>query len=90
MVERVRTLVNSKTPFLIIKYGVTFVGITSNNYDLVTMYGDKLQYSPMSRYEVMQALQEFSLPLLHDEGVRAKIWGDKRFKDKFKKGGYKI
>jgi hypothetical protein len=54
------------------------------------MYGDKLQYSPMSRYEVMQALQEFSLPLLHDEGVRAKIWGDKRFKDKFKKGGYKI
>lgn len=90
MVEKVRILAESKVPFLIVKYGVTFVGITSNNYDLVTMYGDKLYYTPMSRYEVMQVLKEFSLPLLHDEGVHAKIWGDKRFKEKFKKGGYKI
>ena len=90
MVEKVRTLVESKMPFLIVKYGATFVGITSNNYDLVTMYGDKLQYAPMSRYEVMRALREFSLPLLHDEGMHAKIWGDKRFKDKFKRGEYKI
>lgn len=90
MVEKVRTLVDSRMPFLIVKYGVTFVGITSNNYDLVTMYGDKLCYAPMSRYEVMRVLQEFSLPLLHDEGIHAKIWGDKRFREKFKKGGYKI
>jgi hypothetical protein len=90
MVEKVRTLVESRMPFLIVKYGVTFVGITSNNYDLVTMYGDKLYYAPMSRYEVMRVLHEFSLPLLHDEGVHAKIWGDRRFKEKFQKGGYKI
>lgn len=90
MVERVRTLVESKMPFLIVKYGVTFVGITNNSYDLVMMYGDKLYYESMSRNEVTQVLKEFSLPLLHDEGVHAKIWGDRRFKEKFKKGGYKI
>jgi hypothetical protein len=44
----------------------------------------------MERKEVMRVLKEFSLPLLHDEGVHAKIWGDRRFKEKFKKGGYKI
>lgn len=90
MVDRIRRLVDSKTPFLIVKYGVTFVGITSNNYDLVTMYGDKLNYTPIERKEVMQVLLDFKLPLLFDRGVHEKIWGDKRFKEKFKKGGYKI
>lgn len=90
MIERVRRLVDNKTPFLIVKYGVTFVGITNNNYDLVTIYGDKLNYTPMERKEVIQVLRDFSLPLLLDRGVHEKIWGDKRFKDKFKKGGYKI
>ena len=90
MVERVRTLVNSKTPFLIVKYKVSFIGMMSNCYDIVTMYGDKVQYYPLERKDVMQILKEFSLPMLHDEGNEGKIWGDRRFKDKFKKGGYKI
>ena len=90
MIARVRRLVESKTPFLIVKYGVTFMDITSNNYDLVTMYGDKLNYTAMERKEAMQVLSEFALPLLHDEGVHAKIWGDAKFKEKFKKGGYEI
>lgn len=90
MVERVRTLVDRKTPFLIVKYKVSFIDITSSCYDLVTMYGDKLQYSPMERRDVMRVLREFSLPLLCDAGIHEKIWGDRRFKEKFKKGGYKI
>lgn len=90
MVEKVRTLVNSKTPFLIVKYKATFIGMMSNCYDVVTLYGDKVQYYPLDRREAMQVLKEFSLPLLHDAGSDGKIWGDKRFKDKFKKGGYKI
>jgi hypothetical protein len=90
MVERVRRLVDSKTPFLIVKYKVSFIGITSNCYDIVTMYGDKLQYYPLERRDVMRVLRDFSLPLLHDAGGDGKIWGDKRFKEKFNKGGYKI
>ena len=91
MVERIRRLVNKKTPFLIVKYGVSFVGITNNNYDLVTMYGDKLNYTPMERKEVMYVLREFDLPKLWDAGDNHNtIWGDEKFKEKFKKGGYKI
>lgn len=91
MVERVRRLVDSKTPFLIVKYGVTFVGITSNNYDLVTMCGDKLNYTSMTRREVMSVLREFDLSILWDAGdSHNMIWGDERFKDNFQKGGYKI
>lgn len=91
IIDRVRRLVDNKTPFLIVKYGVTFVGITSNNYDLVTMYGDKLNYTPMERKEVMYVLREFDLPKLWDAGDNHNtIWGDEKFKEKFKKGGYKI
>lgn len=90
MVERLRQLVEAKTPFLIVKYKVSFIGIMSNCYDIVTMYGDKLQYYPLERKDVVQVLKDFSLPLLYDAGSEGKIWGDKRFKDKFKKGEYKI
>lgn len=91
IVDRVRRLVDNKTPFLIVKYGVSFVGITNNNYDLVTMYGDKLNYTPMERKEVMTVLREFDLPILWDAGdSRNTIWGDEKFKEKFKKGGYEI
>lgn len=91
IVDRVRRLVDNKTPFLIVKYGVTFIDITSNNYDLVTMYGDKLNYTPMERKEVMYVLREFDLPKLWDAGDNHNtIWDDEKFKEKFKKGGYKI
>ena len=91
IVDRVRRLVDNKTLFLIVKYGVTFIDITSNNYDLVTMYGDKLNYTPMERKEVMYVLREFDLPKLWDAGDNHNtIWGDEKFKEKFKKGGYKI
>jgi hypothetical protein len=91
MIDRIRRLVEKRTPFLIVKYSVSFVGITSNNYDLVTMYGDKLNYSPMVRKDVVYVLREFQLPTLWDAGDNHNtIWGDERFKDKFKEGGYKI
>lgn len=91
MVERVRRLVDSNTPFLIVKYGVTFVGITSNCYDLVLMDRNKLQYLPVSRRDVVRVLREFDLPILWDAGdSHNMIWGDERFKKKFQKGGYKI
>lgn len=91
IIDRVRRLVDNKTPFLIVKYGVTFIDITCNNYDLVTMYGDKLNYTPMERKEVMYVLREFDLPKLWDAGDNHNtIWGDEKFKEKFKKGGYKI
>lgn len=86
IVDRVRRLVDNKTSFLIVKYGVTFIDITSNNYDLVTMYGDKLNYTPMERKEVMRVLRDFDLPKLWDAGDNHNtIWGDEKFKEKFKK-----
>lgn len=91
MVERIRHLIDRKTPFLIVRYGVTFIGITTNNYDLVTMYGNKLQYAPIERRYVMQILREFDIPMLWDAGDNHNtIWGDEKFKEKFKKGGYRI
>lgn len=91
MIERVRRLVESNTPFLIVKYGVTFVGITSNSYDLVLMDRNKLQYLPVNRRDVVRVLREFDLPILWDAGdSHHMIWGDERFKEKFQKGGYKI
>lgn len=91
MIERIRGLVEAKTPFLIVKYKVSFIGIASSNYDLVTMYGSKLQYSSMERSEVTQALHMFDIPLLWDKGDnQEKIWGDMKFRERFKKGGYKI
>lgn len=91
MVERVRQLVENKIPFLIVRYGVTFIDITSNSYDLVTFYGNKLNYTPMERKDVMRVLRDFSLPMLWDAGDnRNTIWGDVKFRERFKKGGYKI
>lgn len=91
MVERIKQLIEQKTPFLIVRYGVTFIGITTNNYDLVTMYGNKLQYTPIERRYVMPILREFDIPMLWDAGDNhSTIWGDAKFKEKFKKGGYKI
>ena len=91
MVERVRRSGDSKTPFLTVKYGVTFVGITSNCYDLVLMDRNKLQYLPVSRRDVVRVLREFDIPMLWNAGdSHNTIWGDERFKDKFKEGGYKI
>lgn len=90
MIERLRQLVEAKTPFLIVKYKVSFIGITSNCYDIITMYGDKLQYYPLERKDVVQVVKYLSLPLLYDAGSEGKIWGDEKFKGRFKKGEYKI
>lgn len=90
MVEQIKILVEQKTPFLIVKYSVSFIGIKNNCYDLVTMYGDKLQYSPMARKDVMQVLREFNIPVLCNMGSNGTVWGDSRFREKFKKGRYKV
>ena len=90
MVERIRRMVEHQTPFLIVKYHVSFLGMTNTNFDLVTMYGKKLQYSPMSRGEVMRVLNIFGIDKLYEDDAHDTIWGSKNFRDKFIKGKYKI
>lgn len=78
-------LIKRDKPFLIIKYGVSFVGITNNCYEVVTMGGGKLNYMPIDRRVAMSAVRLHELPLLHETSNRNMIWGDKRFKTMYKK-----
>lgn len=78
-------LIKRDKPFLIIKYGVSFVGMTNNCYEVVTMGGGKLHYMPIDRRLAMSAIRLHELPLLYEMDNRNMIWGDENFKKQFKK-----
>lgn len=78
-------LIKRDKPFLIIKYSASFVGITNNCYEVVTMGGGKLNYMPIDRRVAMSSIRLHELPLLHEMSNRNMIWGDKRFKTMYKK-----
>lgn len=78
-------LIKRDKPFLIIKYGVSFVGMTNNCYEVVTMGGGKLHYMPIDRRLAMSAIRLHELPLLYEMDNRNMIWGDKRFKTMYNK-----
>lgn len=82
-------LIKRDKPFLIIKYGVSFVGMTNNYYEVVTMGGSKLHYMPIDRRLAMSAIRLHELPLLHEMDNRNMIWGDKRFKTMYNKLKFK-
>lgn len=78
-------LIKRDKPFLIIKYGVSFVGMSNSCYEVVTIGGGKLHYMPIDRRAAMSAVRLHELPLLHEVNNRNMIWGDTRFKKKYKK-----
>lgn len=78
-------LLKCDKPFLLIKYGVTICGCTNNVYEIVTRGTRTLQYSNIDRKAAIEAINKLKLPLLYKMDGRNMIWGDERFKDKFKK-----
>lgn len=85
MARAIESLLERDKPFLVIKYSVTMCGRTNNVYEIVTLSGGKLQYLTIDRGEAIKAINKFSLPLLYEMDSRNMIWGDDRFKDKFKR-----
>ena len=83
-------LIKRDKPFLIIKYGVSFLGMTNSCYDVVTMGGGKLHYMPIDRRSAMSVVRLHELPLLHEVNNRNMIWGDEKFKERYKKKGVGI
>lgn len=81
----VGSLVERNKPFLIIKYASVFLDRANNAYEVVTLGGSKLRYTPIDRKVALEAIKKFELPLLHSLDNRNMIWGDKRFKTMYKK-----
>ena len=85
MVAMVSSLVDRNKPFLIIKYASVFLDRANNTYEIVTIGGSKLRYTPIDRKEALEAISKYELPLLHKVNNRNMIWGDEEFKKKYKK-----
>lgn len=81
----VEKLVERDQPFLIIKYGIVFMAMANNTYEVVTLRGSRLHYMPIDRKDAIRAIRKFKLPLLHSTDSRNKIWGDERFRDRYRK-----
>lgn len=79
------SLVERGKPFLIIKYASVFLDRANNAYEIVTIGGSKLRYTPIDRKEALEAISKYELPLLHKVDNRNMIWGDENFKKQFKK-----
>lgn len=90
MVAMVGSLVDRNKPFLIIKYASVFLDRANNTYEIVTIGGSKLRYTPIDRKEALEAISKYELPLLHKVNNRNMIWGDEEFKVKFKEKGLGI
>lgn len=88
MLSFIEMLVKKDKPFLIIKYGITFLDITSSCYEIVTLGSGKLSYTPIDRRIAVQAINKFDIPILHQVGNRDMIWGNEKFKEKYKKMKY--
>lgn len=86
----VGNLVERNKPFLIIKYGTTFLDRANNIYEVVTIGAGKLRYMPIERRVALDAIDRYELPLLHSLDNRNMIWGDENFKVKFKEKGLEI
>lgn len=84
------SLVERDKPFLIIKYCLTCLDRTNNAYEVVTIGSRKLIYTPIDRDVAIKAIRRHELELLHKSDNRNMIWGDERFKVKFKEKGLEI
>jgi hypothetical protein len=83
-------MVKFKQPFLIVKYATTFLEVTNNTYEVVTLGSKKLRYFPIDRSDALLAIHKFDLPLLHKVDNRNMVWGDERFKERYHKLGLKL
>ena len=81
------SLVERGKPFLIVKYCLTSLDVANNAYEVVTMGSRHLNYTPIERTIAIKAIRKHELPLLHELDNRNMIWGDKRFKELYKKKG---
>lgn len=82
--EVIDKYVRRKKPFLIIKYGTTFLDRANNIYEVVTIGAGKLRYMPIERRVALDAIDRYEIPLLHSLDSRNMIWGDENFKKQFK------
>ena len=85
MLSFIEMLVKKDKPFLIIKYGITFLDITSSYYEIVTLGSGKLSYTPIDRRIALQAISKFDIPMLHQVCNRDTIWGNEKFKEKYRR-----
>lgn len=81
------SLVSRDKPFLIVKFSVYFLERANNVYEIVTISGKKLNYTPIERNVAIKAIRKYELPLLHKVDSRNMIWGTEDFKQKYKKRG---
>ena len=84
------SLVERGKPFLIVKYCLSSLDRANNAYEVVTIGSHHLNYTPIERNVVIKAIRKHELPLLHEMDNRNMIWGDDRFKEKYKKKGVRI
>jgi hypothetical protein len=85
MMAFIESLISRDKPFLIIKYCLSSLDMANNAYEIVTLGGKKLRYFPIERPDAVSAITRFELPLLHEMDNRNMIWGDERFKEKYKR-----
>lgn len=90
MIAFIGSLVERNKPFLIVKYASVFLDRANNTYEIVTIGGGKLRYTPIDRKDALEAIRKFELPLLHKVDNRNMIWGDEEFKKQFKKKGLEL
>ena len=90
IMEFIEGLIKRDKPFLIIKYSISFDDMCNSCYEVVTMGGGKLHYMPIDRRVAMSAVRLHELPMLHEIDNRNMIWGDDRFKEKYKKKGVRL
>lgn len=84
------SLVERGKPFLIVKYSTVFLDMANNTYEIVTIGGRLLRYTPIDRKEALEAIRRYELPLLHKVDSRNMIWGTTDFKQAFRKKGVSL
>ena len=84
------SLVERGKPFLIVKYCLSCLDRTNNAYEIVTIGSRHLNYTPIERTIAINAIRKHELPLLHELDNRNMIWGDEKFKERYKKKGVGI
>ena len=85
MIGAIESIIKRDKPYLIIKYANVFLEQANNVYEIVTLAGNQLRYLPIDRKDALNAIRKFDIPLLHKMDNRNMIWGDERFKEKYRR-----
>ena len=82
--KQVRSMIDNDTPFIMMKYTVTFVGIQGVVYELIRFNKYKQIVSTViDKDTFVQIVNHFELPELHRIDANNAIWGDERFKEMY-------